>query len=169
MPSQATPVSPKQRPGEEGRGGRIPSGLTQSPLMEPGVERARTQQHNLEMPLELLGARGLMLQLLVFSSVIWRLMLMDKTVLSERLLVDLSLSDGLFQRYLASFLYFQYFLIPNCVISTLFWPIRPHRYLQPIRERICCFLTLISSYLPLIASVLQGSFTKSHRALTRVN
>lgn len=37
--------------------------------MEPGVERARTQQRYLEMLLELLGARGLMLRLLVFSSV----------------------------------------------------------------------------------------------------
>lgn len=41
-----------------GGGGTIPSGLTQSPLMEPGVERARTRQHYLEMRLELLGASG---------------------------------------------------------------------------------------------------------------
>lgn len=122
------PVSPQQRPGAVGEEGRIPSGLTQSPLMEPGVERARTQQRNLEMPLELLGARGLMLWLLVFSSVIWRLMWMDKTVFSKRLLVYLNLSDCLSQRYLVCFLYFQYFLIPDYVVSTLVWPIRHNRH-----------------------------------------
>lgn len=58
--------------------------------MEPGVERARTQQHCLEMPLEFLAALGLMLRLLVFSSLIWRLVLTDKSVFAEWLLLDLN-------------------------------------------------------------------------------
>lgn len=71
-------------PGAWGRGGgggggsRIPAGLTQGPLMEPGVARPRTQQHNLKMPLE-----GLILRLLLFSSVILRLMSTDNTSLSR--------------------------------------------------------------------------------------
>lgn len=78
MPSRATPYLQHGGLGQKGGGSRIPAGLTQSPLMEPGVARPRTQQHNLKMPLE-----GLILRLLWFSSVILRLMLTDNTSVSR--------------------------------------------------------------------------------------
>lgn len=105
-PSRATPYLQHGGLGQSrgwGGGSRIPVGLTQSPLMEPGVERPRTQQHNLKMPLE-----GLILRLLLCSSVILRLMLIDNT----------SLSRCLFQHPPAPFFYFQHSLIPDYLSST---------------------------------------------------
>lgn len=88
------PVSPRQRPGA---GGPNPFRInTKSSNGAWGGKSPHTAT-------QFRDATRAFRQLLVFSRVIWRLMLMDKSVFSERLLADLNRSHCLSQRCFACF------------------------------------------------------------------
>lgn len=87
MPSQATPYLHGRGLGR--RGCRIPSRInTKSPNGAWGGKSSHTAMQFRDATWAFRRS-GLILRLLVFSSLIWRLMLMDKTVFREQLLVDL--------------------------------------------------------------------------------